>query len=476
MELQNESEIIQFIRNLYGDYFCIIIEGDINLFKCEKDFLMLKKTVNFGADLLRTLPFFDIKRFLEYREKCRKYGINCPIIPMIFPIIDYVSITKVIEYNNIPIPEKMMKKMEKLKNEPEPFLEYGINFTIKICKTLFNKYRVRGFHFITLNQEEPIKQILQGLDLIQSSRIRRKLPWRKSTNPKRKDEIVRPIFWAHRPISYTLLTSHWERYPQYSWFQLDEEKPTYGELNDKILKEIHKCKTSINDLGVKLVSEKDIQHVFLKYIQGKIRSIPWKEERLDLENMMIQQKLERLVNYGLLIINSQPRINSISSEDLRVGFGGPGGYIFQKRYLEFFISPEIVEDLAGDLAKTSNLVYYAVNHDGSRVVTNNKKKHVTTITWGIFSGEIIQSTVVDPYTFHRAWRKEAFALWTSQWGDRYQEGSNSQKIIQNIHNTYFLMNIVDNDFIHSSSYTKTNVWSVLDNFFRNYKKKIESNN
>ncbi|KAJ3445499.1 methylenetetrahydrofolate reductase [Anaeramoeba flamelloides] len=471
---QNESQVIQFIKEQYNDYFCIIIEGDINFYQDESDFLSLKKTVNFGADLLRTLPFFDIHRFLTFRENCRKYGINFPIIPMILPIIDYTSTTQLIEYNNIIIPEEILIKLSKLKNEPEPLLEYGVKITTNLCKTLI-KHRVRGFHFLTLNREEPIKQILQGLNLILSSRLRRQLPYRKSTDPKRKNEIVRPIFWAKRPISYTLLTSHWEKFPKYSWIEIKNGKPEYGQLNEKILKEIHKCKSSIKDFGLKLRSIRDVEIVFMKYLQGKIRSLPWKEDLLSLENMIIKTKLEEITQNGLLIINSQPRINSVSSEDLRVGFGGPGGYIFQKRYLEFFIDPERITSLIKYLETNSNLIYHATNHDGSTVFTNNKKNHITTVTWGIFSGEIIQPTVVDPYSFLSVWRKEAFALWLSQWGDHYQKESKSRKIIETIHNNYFLMNIVDNFFIQTSHPLTGSLWTVLTDFFReNPRKDIQN--
>ena len=41
---------------------------------------------------------------------------------------------------------------------------------------------------------------------------------------------------------------------------------------------------------------------------------------------------------------------------------------------------------------------------------------------------------------------EAFGLWREQWGKLYPEGSQSRGIIQQIIDTYCLVNLVDNDF------------------------------
>ena len=42
---------------------------------------------------------------------------------------------------------------------------------------------------------------------------------------------------------------------------------------------------------------------------------------------------------------------------------------------------------------------------------------------------------------------EAFALWKHEWGKLYAEDSESQQIIDTIHDTYYLINLVDNDYI-----------------------------
>jgi methylenetetrahydrofolate reductase (NADPH) len=72
---------------------------------------------------------------------------------------------------------------------------------------------------------------------------------------------------------------------------------------------------------------------------------------------------------------------------------------------------------------------------------------VQAITWGVFPAkEIIQPTVVDPDAF-LAWKAEAFALWIGQWANLYDEDSFAFELIHRIHDSYFLVNLVDNDFV-----------------------------
>lgn len=55
---------------------------------------------------------------------------------------------------------------------------------------------------------------------------------------------------------------------------------------------------------------------------------------------------------------------------------------------------------------------------------------------------------------------EAFALWIEQWGKLYEDESPSRMIIQYIHDNYFLVNLVDNDFPLDNC-----LWHVVEDTF-----------
>lgn len=58
------------------------------------------------------------------------------------------------------------------------------------------------------------------------------------------------------------------------------------------------------------------------------------------------------------------------------------------------------------------------------------------------------------------WQDEAFALWIEQWAKLYEEESPSRMIIQYIHDNYYLVNLVDNDFPLENC-----LWQVVDDTF-----------
>lgn len=62
----------------------------------------------------------------------------------------------------------------------------------------------------------------------------------------------------------------------------------------------------------------------------KVTSLPWNDEELALETSLIMDQLAHINAQGVLTINSQPAVNGKPSTDPVVGWGRPGGYVYQK--------------------------------------------------------------------------------------------------------------------------------------------------
>ena len=60
--------------------------------------------------------------------------------------------------------------------------------------------------------------------------------------------------------------------------------------------------------------------------------------------------------------------------------------VYQKAYVEFFISPEDFEDLKPKIEMKESLTYMAATSSGE-LVTNAKQDNVNAVTWGVFPGE-----------------------------------------------------------------------------------------
>ena len=75
----------------------------------------------------------------------------------------------------------------------------------------------------------------------------------------------------------------------------------------------------------------------IRCIICQVTHIPWNEEKLASETEMISSELLHLNKNGVLTINSQPRVDGELSTHPQIGWGKPGGYVYQKvRILQLF--------------------------------------------------------------------------------------------------------------------------------------------
>jgi methylenetetrahydrofolate reductase (NADPH) len=197
----------------------------------------------------------------------------------------------------------------------------------------------------------------------------RSLPWKVVPSYKRSCEDVRPIFWSARPNAYIHRTRHWDDFPNGRWGSA--ESPAFGELKDYYLFYL-KSKSPKEELlqmwGQTLTSEQDVFEVFHSYIAGvpnkngvPVTKIPWNDEELSPETGEIKEHLGRLNASGVLTINSQPNVNGLPSSDAAHGWGQPGGYVYKKAYIEFFICSEKVQKLKEILVNYPQVNYHIIN-------------------------------------------------------------------------------------------------------------------
>ncbi|XP_017687526.1 methylenetetrahydrofolate reductase isoform X2 [Pipra filicauda] len=465
------ADLVKHIRSEFDDYFDICVagypKGHPEAESYETDLRHLKEKVFAGADFIITQLFFRPETFLKFMKDCQAIGITCPIIPGIFPIQGYHSLRQLVKLSKLEVPQEIKDVIEPIKDNDAAIRNYGVELAVSMCRELLDSGMVHGLHFYTLNREVATTEVLKRLGLWKED-PRRPLPWAVSAHPKRRVEDVRPIFWASRPKSYIYRTQEWDDFPNGRWG--NSSSPAFGELKDYYLFYL-KSKSPREELlkmwGEELTGEESVFEVFTCYITGepnrnghRVTCMPWNDDPLATETNLLKDQLEKVNRRGILTINSQPNINGKPSTDPIVGWGPSGGYVFQKAYLEFFASSEIVTALLKVLKKYELRVNYHIVNVKGQNITNAPDLQPNAVTWGIFPGrEIIQPTVVDPVSF-LYWKDEAFALWIEQWAKLYEEESPSRMIIQYIHDNYYLVNLVDNDFPLENC-----LWQVVDDTF-----------
>ena len=93
---------------------------------------------------------------------------------------------------------------------------------------------------------------------------------------------------------------------------------------------------------------------------------------------------------------------------------------------------------------------------------------VNAVTWGVFPGkEILQPTVVDHQAFI-VWKDEAFNIWTKDWATIYDADSSSRKLLDKIGSEFYLVNVVDNDFVNGD------LKAIFEKFFEEHKEFIST--
>ncbi|KAI9678326.1 MAG: hypothetical protein M1817_006272 [Caeruleum heppii] len=451
------KDLVKYIREKYGDHFDIGVAGYPE--GCDdqrdQDLLIehLKEKIDAGGTFVVTQMFYDADIFLDWVNKCRARGINVPIIPGIMPIQTHAAFLRRAAWSQCHVPPSWTEALEPVKNDDAAVREVGKGLVAGLCRRIIDA-GILHLHFYTMNLAQATRMVLDELELTPSrdSPIKQPLPWRQSLGLNRRDENVRPIFWRNRNKSYVMRTQDWDEFPNGRWG--DSRSPAFGELDAYGIG----LKGS-NDQNIKTWGEpksiRDIAGTFVRYLKGELEILPWSESSIAGEADVIKSDLIDLNQRGLLTINSQPAVDGVKSSHPVYGWGPHNGYVYQKAYLELLISPDLITELITRIERDPDLTFYAVNKSGD-LSTNAPGDGPNAVTWGVFPGkEIVQPTIVETISF-LAWKDEAFRL-GYDWAHCHSVSSPSRHLIENIMDTWYLVNIVHNDFHQSRS-----IFSLFD--------------
>lgn len=128
----------------------------------QEDLLHLKEKIEAGADYIVTQMFFDNQKFFDFVDKCRKIGINVPIIPGLKPLVSPRQLKSLPESFSIDIPEDLKKEIEKLGNDLPKVKDAGLEWTINQAREL-KKAGVPVVHFYTMSKTENIARIARAV-------------------------------------------------------------------------------------------------------------------------------------------------------------------------------------------------------------------------------------------------------------------------------------------------------------------------
>ncbi len=123
----------------------------------ETDLQHLREKVDAGADYVVTQMFFDNRKYFRFVERCRKEGIDVPIVPGLKPVTFRRDIELLPRTFSVEIPEALTRRISKCKTDEET-RDAGIEWTVGQSMEL-KKAGVPAIHYYTISIPDNIRQI-----------------------------------------------------------------------------------------------------------------------------------------------------------------------------------------------------------------------------------------------------------------------------------------------------------------------------
>ncbi|HEY1284404.1 MAG TPA: methylenetetrahydrofolate reductase [Steroidobacteraceae bacterium] len=122
----------------------------------------LKRKIDAGASRAITQFFYDVNKFLRFRDLCEWAHINVPIVPGILPVTRFPQVLKFAARCGATIPEWLQDRFHGLEDDAETRRLIAASVAIEQVRALA-KEGVKEFHFYTLNRSELTYAICHAL-------------------------------------------------------------------------------------------------------------------------------------------------------------------------------------------------------------------------------------------------------------------------------------------------------------------------
>ncbi|MGI9205304.1 MAG: methylenetetrahydrofolate reductase [Woeseiaceae bacterium] len=119
----------------------------------EADLDNLKRKIDAGASSAITQFFFDVSKYLKFRDRCADAGVNAPVIPGILPITRFPQLQSFAETCGASVPDWLTERFEGLEDDAETRKLIAASVVIEQV-ALLKREGVEEFHFYTLNRHE----------------------------------------------------------------------------------------------------------------------------------------------------------------------------------------------------------------------------------------------------------------------------------------------------------------------------------
>lgn len=161
----NRGKYLEDIVNAHETNFCVGVAGypekHFEAPNLDFDIQQLKKKVEAGGDYIVTQMFFDNEAYFEFVEKCRKAGIECPIVPGLKVLTREQHLNFLPKFFHLNIPESLSHEVQA---DPDSARSLGIEWAAEQCTELLEG-GAPGIHFYIMGDPTPALDVIDKLPL-----------------------------------------------------------------------------------------------------------------------------------------------------------------------------------------------------------------------------------------------------------------------------------------------------------------------
>jgi methylenetetrahydrofolate reductase (NADPH) len=258
----------------------------------------------------------------------------------------------------------------------------------------------------------------------------------------------------------------WDDYPNGRWGP--SSSPAFGEI-DGYGPSLKVGPVAARRLWDHPKSQGDITLLFKKHVKGELLCVPWSDETditsggaLRAETETIRKELLALIEgRGLWTLASQPAVNGIKSNDKVFGWGPPGeGFVFQKAFVEFFVSRDVWEKELKPLLERhgeDEISWLKTDYQGKFESSSLRENLVNPTTSKPAAGVTGINAVTWGEQSFRAWGEEAYGIW-EEWRRVFPRGSEEEKFLEWCKRDSILVNVVGQQFVGRRG---ARLWEIL---------------
>lgn len=155
--VHNAEALVRWIREHSGDHFHVEVaaypETHPDAASPADDLAFFARKVAAGANGAITQYFYNPHAYVDFVGRCRRAGIDIPIVPGIMPITNFAGLRKMADTCGATIPGRLVKLFQNLDDDPSTRLLIAATVAAEQCLALAEQ-GVKHFHFYTLNRDD----------------------------------------------------------------------------------------------------------------------------------------------------------------------------------------------------------------------------------------------------------------------------------------------------------------------------------